>query len=116
MKNIFKDLFHSSRISQTEQYGIVVITENPEKDSVLYQEELRAMMRYPHVVKHHEISAEEIRTIAPHLPLDKLPAFALIREGIYRTESIKSRLEDTIVHSEKCGEVIVMIELLGREN
>ncbi|MBB6445520.1 hypothetical protein [Bacillus benzoevorans] len=115
MKNIFKELFQSNRISQTEQYGVVIITENPEKDSVLYQEELRAMMRYHHVVKYHEISAEEIRNIAPHLPLDKLPAFALIREGIYRSESLKSRLEDTIVCSAKTGEIIVMIELLGQQ-
>jgi hypothetical protein len=114
MKNIFKELFHSNRVSQTEQYGIVVITENPEKDSVLYQEELRAMMRYPHVVKSHEIKAQEIRNIAPHLPLDKLPAFALIREGIYRSESMKFRLEDAIVCSAKSGEIIVMLELLGQ--
>lgn len=115
MRNIFKDLFQSNRISQTEQYGIVVVTENPEKDSVLYKEELRAMMRYPHVVKYHEMSAEEFRNIAPHLPLDKLPAYALIREGIYSSESLKSRLEDTIVYSAKSGEVIVMIELLGKK-
>jgi hypothetical protein len=61
------------------------------------------------------MSAEECRNIAPHLPIDKLPAFALIREGIYRSESMKSRLEDTIVYSAKSGEVIVMIELLGRK-
>lgn len=116
MKNMFKELFHSNRISQTEQYGIVVITENPEKDSVLYQDVIRAMMRYPHIVKYHEMSAKEAMNIAPHLPLDKLPAFALIREGIYRSESLKSRLEDTIVCSAKSGEIIVMIELLGQRN
>ncbi len=115
MKNIFKDIFKPNRVSQTEQYGVVAISENPEEDSGLYQEELRAIMRYPHVVKSHEMSAEEFRNIAPHLPIDKLPAFALIREGIYRSESMKSRLEDTIVYSAKCGEVIVMIELLGKK-
>lgn len=115
MRNIFKEWFQSSRISQTDQYGIVVIAEDPKKDSGLFQEEVRAMMRYPHIVATYEMSAEEVRKLVPHLPLDKLPAYALIREGIYRTESMKSRLEDAIVCSAKCGEVIVMIELLGHQ-
>lgn len=115
MKNIFKDIFKPNRVSQTEQYGVVVISENPEEDSGLYHEELRAMMRYSHIVKSHEMSVEEFRDIASHLPIGKFPAFALIREGIYHSESMESRLEDAIVYSAKSGEVIVMIELLGKK-
>ncbi len=116
MGNFFKELFKTNNVSTKDQYGIVLITEDPLNDAGFYAKELEAVMRYPQVAKSYSISIEQAKEFAPELlmDIDKYPAYALIQEGIYRTQSLGHRLQSAFICYTKCTEVILFIEMLEK--
>jgi hypothetical protein len=116
MSNFFKSSSRFKKTSRTDQYGIVLITKDPDKESSRYKNEITTIMRYPQVVKSYSISAQQAMEWAPNLPLHKLPAFALIREGIFGTQSLGHRLENAILCSDKLTEIIMYIEYLKEQD
>lgn len=116
MKKFFKELFRSNQSSKSNQYGIVIITNDGIADQSKYKNELASITRYPHVVKSHILDSKEAMEMAPNLPISQLPSYALIREGIDSTQSLSHRLENAVTCSHKLTEIILLIELLKEQN
>lgn len=112
MAGFFKELFRSRKVPRESQLGIVLITKDPDKEASKHHQHLAAIKRYPEVVQSYNISLEEAQEHVPNLQLDKLPAYALIREGIHSAESFAHRLEHALICSSKPTEVILFIEYM----
>lgn len=110
-----KGLFRSKKApkkTQKAEFGIVLITKDPETDAKRHEHSVAAIKKYPEVVKTYSISEKEALELAPDLKIPKLPAYALIREGIYSAESFGHRLEHALICSSKPTEVILFLELM----
>lgn len=116
IKKFLQSLFHSNQVPRTHQYGIVLITKEPEKESSLFQKEINSIMSNPHIVKSYELSMEEVNKMVPQLSIVHSPTFIVIREGIDSTQSLSHRLEHSVLISNKITEVILFIELLKQQN
>ena len=118
MATLLRGLFRSkkapkkSRKTQQAEFGIVLITKNPERDAERYRRHVAAIKKYPEVVKFYSISEEEALEHVPDMELPELPAYALIREGIYSHESFGHRLEHALICSSKPTEVILFLEYM----
>lgn len=112
LRGVFRTKKSPKKKTQQAQFGIVLIAKDPEKDAKTYRQHLSAIMKYPEVVKSYTISEEEARKLVPDINLPELPAYALIREGIYSAESFEHRLEHALIITDKSTEVILFLEYM----
>ncbi len=112
LRGLFRTKRTTKKKTQQAEFGIVLISKDPEKDAEKYRQHMAAIKQYPEVVKSYNISEEEARRLVPDIKLPELPAYALIREGIYSAESFEHRLEHALIITNKSTEVLLFLEYM----
>ena len=93
MRKFFEELCRNPRkVPRYEQYGVVLITENPEQEALVFHDEIKAMMKYPHIVKTHHISLADAKKAVPELGISREPMMMVVREGIDSHRSLHHNL------------------------